>query len=117
MPFDASRYPKDWKDISLRIRDRDGWRCKFCGAKHREPNPATGNTVILTVAHLGVPHADGTPGDVHDKMDVREENLVALCQRCHLRYDGKEHAQNAARTRLRKRVERGQPMLIDASHV
>jgi hypothetical protein len=43
--------------------------------------------VVLTVAHLGAPHPDGTPGNRQDKLDVRPENLAVLCQRCHLNYD------------------------------
>jgi 5-methylcytosine-specific restriction endonuclease McrA len=113
MPVDYRRYPANWKEIRERICERDGWRCKFCGAGQGLPNPITGSIVVLTVAHLGVPNTDGTPGDVHDKMDVRDENLAALCQRCHLRYDRDEHSRNASRTRLRRRVERGQPLLID----
>ncbi len=38
MPMDRTRYPLDWKQISLRIRERDGWQCKWCGVK----NGATG---------------------------------------------------------------------------
>lgn len=105
MPCDYSRYPKDWKQISLRIRAREDWKCKFCGAENAKPNPLTGSKVVLTVAHLGAPHADGSAGDKHDKMDVREENLAALCQRCHLRYDIDEHMANARRTRETKRAE------------
>jgi hypothetical protein len=59
--------------------------------------------IVLTVAHLGTPHPDGRPGDKHDKMDCREENLAALCQRCHLNYDRDEHIENARRTRLEKK--------------
>lgn len=113
MPIDMRRYPQDWKAISLAIRERDGWRCAHCGAAQGQPNPATGSIVILTVAHLGTPRPDGTPGDKHDKMDVRPENLAALCQRCHLRYDIEEHVQNAAATRRRKRIAAGQLALIE----
>lgn len=67
------------------------------------------------MAHLGTPHADGRPGDKHDKMDVRDENLAALCQRCHLNYDRDEHRVNAARTRRRKRIEAGQMELWTTS--
>lgn len=122
----------DWEAISLRVRVRDGNRCKFCGAPNkayflverdgtrREIRPADAEAdeplepgqrivkIVLTVAHLGVPHPDGTPGNKHDKSDVRDENLAALCQRCHLNYDRDEHAHNAANTRRRKRIERGQ---------
>jgi len=62
----------------------------------------------LTVAHLGAPRPDGTPGDKHDKTDVRDENLAALCQRCHLNFDRDEHKQNAARTRRKKIIASGQ---------
>lgn len=140
MPTDPARYPADWPAISLRIRNRAGWVCEWCGVPNgqigvREPDGAflpvygvsslaeakrfqreTGENleggriiqIVLTVAHLGTPHADGTPGDKHDKMDCRDENLAALCQRCHLNYDRDEHAANAAATRRRKRVEAGQ---------
>ena len=108
MPFDKSRYPSDWKEISLRIRERDRFRCKWCGAENGKPNPETGSKVVLTVAHLGTAHADGTPGDKHDKMDVRDENLAALCQACHLRFDIHEHMQNAAHTRRARKIATGQ---------
>ena len=112
MPFQRDRYPPNWKTISLRVRARDGWRCKWCGAKHGQPHPRTGSRVVLTVAHLGVPYADGRPGDKHDKRDCRDENLAALCQACHLNFDRDEHAQNAAQTRRRKRSAAGQLEII-----
>lgn len=63
-------------------------------------------TIVLTVAHLGVPHPDGKPGDKHDKADCRPENLAALCQRCHLNFDRPDHLARAAATRERKQRER-----------
>jgi len=109
MPMDRSRYPGEWDAISRRIRTgRAGNACEWCGAANGRPHPVTGSTVILTVAHLGTPHADGTPGDKHDKHDVRGENLAALCQRCHLNYDRADHVANAAATRRRKREQAGQ---------
>ena len=62
--------------------------------------------IVLTVAHLGVPHPDGKPGNKHDKSDCRPENLAALCQRCHLNFDRSDHLARAAATRERKRRER-----------
>lgn len=130
MPFDRSRYPKDWKDITLRIKERDGWKCKFCGLRHGQLGYRTDSgqfvsatpweaymrgkrlvRIILTTAHLGTPHKDGTPGDKHDKMDCRDENLAALCQKCHITFDIREHVVNASRTRERKRVEAGNAQL------
>lgn len=108
MPVDWKRYPPNWAEISLRIRQREEWRCKWCGAENTQPHPVTGSKVILTVAHLGVDKPDGSPGDKHDKMDVRDENLAALCQRCHLNYDRDEHLFNARETRRRKHEAQGQ---------
>ncbi len=111
-PENRERYPPDWKAISKRIRnDRARGRCECrgeCGYDHtlelnriaeddgvrsgimpeRDrciacnglPHPVTGSTVVLTVAHL-----DHTPENCAD------ENLRAMCQRCHLAYDKEEH--------------------------
>lgn len=141
MPMDRSKYPDDWEAISARIREREGNRCKWCGVANgaigyrllsgefvKIANSADevgleadalaldGYNVIrivLTVAHLGVAKPDGTPGDKHDKMDVRDENLAALCQKCHLNYDRDDHVRNAAETRRRRRIDGGQMVLID----
>ncbi len=104
MPFDARRYPANWKAIARAAKEQADWRCAWCGAAHRQPHPVTGSWVVLTTAHLGIAHADGTPGDKHDKLDCRPENLAALCQACHLRFDIDEHATNARRTRTRRRL-------------
>jgi len=93
MPMDLSRYPADWKAISLRIREREGWCCKWCLAKNGEPHPITGSIVVLTVAHLKPP-----------KSDCSDENLVALCQRCHLNYDRADHIRHARENRRAKRA-------------
>lgn len=44
--------------------------------------------IVLTVAHLN-----------HEPEDCRPENLAAMCQRHHLAYDAKHHAQTSAATR------------------
>lgn len=70
-------YPKDWKLISLRIRqDRAANRCEWCSAENGMPHPVTGSRVVLTVAHLD-----------HDPSNCVETNLAALCQKCHNAYD------------------------------
>ncbi len=109
MPFDRRRYPPDWKQISHDIRFvRAGGKCEVCGAVHKQPHPITGSIVILTTAHLGAPKDDGSPGDPHDKLDVRPQNLKAMCQRCHLLYDMNEHVLNRAKTRRQKQIDAGQ---------
>ena len=63
----------------------DGYRCEFCG---RENHSIVDNghgkmiKVVLTIAHLN-----------HTPEDCRPENLRALCQRCHNRYDAKHRAE------------------------
>lgn len=98
MPMDRSLYPDDWEKISHRIRfERAAGRCEWCNASHGDPHPVTGSTVVLTTAHID-----------HDPSNCDDDNLVALCQRCHLRYDADEHARHAAETRRRKLIEAGQ---------
>lgn len=73
------KYPSDWAAISRRIRfERAGNVCEVdgCGARNYEAHPITGSRVVLTVAHLN-----------HEPSDCRDENLMAMCQRCHNRYD------------------------------
>lgn len=109
MPVDWSRYPPGWRKISRTIRRVAGNRCEWCGVENGAPLPSGRNgNVVLTVAHLGTPFANGVPGNKHDKRDVRRENLAALCQRCHLTYDIDEHVQNARATRQRKAREQAQ---------
>lgn len=91
-PANRNRYPRDWPEISNRIRfDRARGRCEWCGAVHGSKRLDNGARVILTVHHL-----DEHPENCHDS------NLVALCQRCHLRADRELHRRNAAATRLSK---------------
>lgn len=79
MPINPARYPENWKEISLRIRfEVDEGKCRFCGAEHGKQHPITGSLVILTTAHLD-----------HKLTDHSDENLAALCQRCHLNFDRK----------------------------
>jgi hypothetical protein len=87
MPVDMTRYPENWPAISHHIRfERGAGRCECtgecgtlhikgrCTAVHGEEHPLTGSVVLLTTAHLGTEKPDGTPGDKHDKLDVRDEN-------------------------------------------
>ena len=133
MPIRASeraRYPANWKAISARIRfERAEGRCECtgmcssthwddddkpgrCNAPHGEwiirsrvepeswalmPRPLSQGQkpikVILTVAHLD-----------HQPENCADENLLAMCQRCHLRYDAGLHVHNARETRRKKKA-------------
>lgn len=107
-PENLARYPADWKEIRERILFRAGNRCEGSPAfpncdvpnGHFRNNvtgdvsawePCTSDSytrIVLTIGHL-----DHTPENCAD------DNLRAWCQRCHLTYDAKHHAQTAYATR------------------
>jgi 5-methylcytosine-specific restriction endonuclease McrA len=123
-PENKARYPKDWKAIRARILERAGNCCEQCKvANHTRIARGTGEDadtymtddarwycadtgecygerrmsdydvlrmtdIVLTIAHL-----DHTPENCAD------DNLKALCQRCHLRYDAEHHARSSQATR------------------
>ena len=64
-------YPDNWEEIARVVKEEAGWRCEVCGAEHGPPPR------VLTVDHL-----DFNPAN------CARENLMALCQRCHLRRQG-----------------------------
>ena len=93
-PENRKRYPKNWRKISERIRhERAKGRCECvgeCGLDHANgglestrcpewngmEHTDTGSIVVLTVAHLD-----------HQPENCADDNLKAMCQRCHNRYD------------------------------
>lgn len=109
MPVDWTKYPKDWKQIALKIKDKADWHCKECGKPCRrigeswedfkaslppewldhfygDNGKEKRQRFTLTVAHLD-----------HQEHNCAEENLKALCSVCHLRYDQHHHARNRKR--------------------
>ncbi len=120
-PENRKRYPKQWPEIRARILARAGNRCEG-SPKYpdcRVPNGAFRNNttgevvegdsgiveawefadgdsvtrIVLTVAHM-----DHIPENCDD------DNLRALCQRCHLAHDLREHMQAAHATRRARRA-------------
>ena len=108
-PENRALYPRDWKAISLYVREvrarnrcechgecaRDSGKraCVYdddgrCLAVNTYPNPRTGSKVVLTVAHLN-----------DDPSTADPDLLLALCQSCHLSLDRELHKRNAAATR------------------
>ena len=122
MPIDYKKYPKDWKEIRLKILTRAKDRCELChvrnhalgardknGEWHDEDDIHSMNAslgeelfgdlpkmirIVLTVAHLD-----------HDISNNAVSNLRALCQRCHLAHDRMENLGNARNTRLQKQQQ------------
>lgn len=116
--------PKRWQKIRCKILARAA-HCEFCDVKnysegvrhtdgkfwtvkeiidemeeHGTEIPGKIIKVVLTIAHL-----DHNPGNNDD------DNLRALCQQCHLRYDAKHHAESRKNNR-----EKNSPQLsLDVS--
>lgn len=87
MPMERWKYPADWERIARAVKDAAGWRCQACGKQCRKPGePFDTHKRTLTVAHLN-----------HDPADCSEENLMAMCAPCHLRYDARHHAETRRR--------------------
>jgi 5-methylcytosine-specific restriction endonuclease McrA len=83
MPCDYKLYPKDWKAIVSQRKTEVGNRCELCEADNGQPHWKTGSRVVLTMHHID-----------RDKRNNSRQNLVLLCQRCHLRLDLEHHMIN-----------------------
>lgn len=135
-PENRARYPKEWPAIRARILEREGHRCKWCGVPNRSViirNDITQTwmlradydirdaakirtlgpgwslrpiPVVLTIAHLEDPNPE----------NCADDNLAALCQRCHNRHDAPMRRKNAAQT-IRSKKACGALDLEEAAHV
>lgn len=105
------RYPADWKQVSARIKERAAGQCECvgecglhlgqrCVERHGEPARFANGTIVLTTAHLD-----------HQPENCADDNLKAMCQRCHLRYDRDYHSANQKRRRREALESAGQGVL------
>jgi 5-methylcytosine-specific restriction endonuclease McrA len=129
-PENRERYPANWKQIRARILARAEDRCEQCkalngsiivrgtggdagtymdadaevydaetgkylGTWRMSDYECNGNGVkiVLTIAHM-----DHVPEHCDD------DNLKALCQRCHLAYDAEHHAETSRATRRARKA-------------
>ena len=133
MPLDYSEYPSNWlKEIRPRILARAGEvrddsifggiavqaKCEWCGVSnyaigYRDKtgkfnelqNSMAGDDlydqlrikgkvikIVLTIAHID-----------HNKSNNNDNNLAALCQKCHLNHDRDHHSKNRRDTLERKK--------------
>jgi len=120
MPIDYKKYHPLWKnEIRPRILKRANHKCEVCGVENyalgirwkdgrfQEVGPEyrpgmfyCGHKVfkiVLTIAHLN-----------HDIKDNRDENLKAMCQYHHLKYDQQKHLE----TRMRNKEYKTQTISI-----
>lgn len=69
----TGEYPDNWEQIANEIKSAAGWRCVRCKHIH-----APEHGYCLTVHHLDL-----------NKSNCEWWNVPPLCQRCHLRIQGK----------------------------
>lgn|GEM_PF-776292 len=111
MPISPDRralYPTNWNAISAYVRfGRAQGRCECtgqcgdrhctgrCEEHHGQEALSFSGPVVLAAAHLD-----------HDPTNNRADNVVALCQRCHIRHDRHHQAASRRRTYRRRRDHR-----------
>lgn len=66
-------YPEDWEAIAHAVKEEAGWGCEECG------HPDSYETGYALTVH----HRNG------DTSNSSRDNLTALCQRCHLKRQGR----------------------------
>ena len=79
MPIDAKRYPKNWQEIALSVKEAAGWRCECCGKQcYRPGEPKNLSRSEWSADILQVHHRNHLP----EKNS--SDNLLAVCPACHL---------------------------------
>lgn len=121
-PENKKLYPSDWKDIRQRILIRANDQCEFCKVNNYDVGvridgeflPLYGGQkpgemwslsdtkqfkvikIVLTIAHI----YDMNPANCDD------DNLKALCQRCHNKHDAKFRAENRKKNAAKQKNDR-----------
>lgn len=81
------KYPKNWEQLRVLIKIRDGFKCTICGKKESELSDKKGKPVSLHVMHL-----DGDTFNNQYTTDGKifnnpKNNLASGCPFCHRVFD------------------------------
>ena len=82
------RYPDNWPEIRHWILVRANYKCEVCGVGYGEQIPGKKSYVVLTIMHMD-----------HIPENCAEENLKAVCQKCHNSYDMPHRIRTRKKTR------------------
>ena len=99
-PENKHRYPADWNDIRYEVLERAGHKCEFCGVKNHAEGVRDEEGTFHEVGTSGAAYVYDTAKDFkpirivltiahldHTPENNKRDNLKALCQRCHNKYD------------------------------
>ena len=78
-----NRYPSNWSEISINLKEKAGWKCEKCGRiciRTGEKTPADWTKSQRHAHKLQVHHRD------RDPENNCTSNLAILCSGCHLSY-------------------------------
>ena len=125
-PENKKLYPKNFKEISGKVKESQGHKCAFCNIPDKivvYRGVHNGENVYMT-ENCNLFRADNseficnypnfyaskkaikvvltTAHLNHDPTNNAPENLKALCQRCHNAYDAKHRAETRKNTKLLK---------------
>lgn len=80
MPLDYRKYPENWQELSLHIREKSNWSCSCCGKKCYKPGEIPDNLTRSEWAGaiLQTHHKD------FNSLNNNLDNLTSLCAACHL---------------------------------
>ena len=81
MPVDLRKYPKNWKELSLSVKQKSNYCCSCCGKRCYKPGERPENLTRSewTGAILQTHHRD------FNCSNNSWENLISLCSACHLK--------------------------------
>lgn len=108
MPINYKDYNPGFKVSVARLKAERGDKCELCFAENKihvarypeglypwlpcQKDHPRATKIIITTHHIN-----------GDKKDDGDENVILLCQRCHLRLDAAKHRRKAKATRDRKK--------------
>jgi len=102
MPIDYKTYPDNWQELRTQRLNKANHLCELCHApdscmitrdkfgQWHHPTSLDNKKIriVLTIHHLN-----------NDKTDNRQANLIALCQRCHLKLHAGDRQKNKEKTK------------------